>query len=38
MCLTLFRFGKWQGNGNSQNATALRQFDNTNEPLRFPSD
>jgi len=23
-CLTLFRFGKWQGNGNSKNATASR--------------
>jgi hypothetical protein len=23
-CLTLFRFGKWQGNGNSKNVTAAR--------------
>jgi len=23
-CLTLFRFGKWQGNGNSKNVTASR--------------
>jgi hypothetical protein len=24
ICLTLFGFGKWQGNGNSKNATARR--------------
>jgi hypothetical protein len=29
-CLTLFRFGKRQGSGNSKNATALRHVDNAN--------
>jgi hypothetical protein len=31
-CLTLFRFGKRQGSGNSKNATALRHIDNANGP------
>jgi hypothetical protein len=37
ICLMLFRFGKWQGNGNSKNATALRQFINADEDLMFLS-
>jgi hypothetical protein len=35
ICLTLFRFGKWQGSGNSKNATALRSFNNANEDIMF---
>jgi hypothetical protein len=34
-CLTLFRFGKWQGSGNSKNATALRHIDNVDERVEF---
>jgi hypothetical protein len=35
ICLTLFGFGKWRGNGNSKNATAQRQFNNADEGLMF---
>src|SRR5262249_2571326 len=35
-CLTLFRFGKRLGNGNSKNVAALRSGKNARKALRFP--